>query len=196
MEKKAVSPAQKKAYKKYISGTDEIRVRAPKGTKQTITEYLIQSGETMQEFVLRATLETMENDRLKKEQYDRLCAYKEAFARMKERKSTAKDNEKSITNEESLSEMTGDEIIRNMIMDDYTLTDILRVATDYTEEKVRKIAESISDEEYKMFTKKKGRRNTPATMMWNLYLDDIRDEEREAANEEIQARQEQQNDSE
>lgn len=75
MAKRTVTPAQNKAYKKYIEGTDEIRVRAPKGTKELISDHLGKTGETMQEFILRAALEAMDRDKL--ERFQRLFAYKE-----------------------------------------------------------------------------------------------------------------------
>ena len=161
MEKKAISPAQKKAYKKYIEGTDEIRIRAPKGMKQTITEYLLQSGETMQEFVLRATVEMMENEKLKKEQYDRLCAYNEAFARMREKKKgTAQDNAPdTIFGKTIITELdravirreSQNELIKNMIMAGYTTAQITQIAPMYSLEEIEKLAATISDEERQSF---------------------------------------------
>ena len=82
---KSVSEAQKRAYQKYIAGTDEIRIRAPKGTKQTIMEYLLRSGETMQEFVLRATCEMIEDDQIREEQYKRLCGYNEVYLNIRKK---------------------------------------------------------------------------------------------------------------
>ena len=70
---RTISEAQKNAYKKYITGTDELRTRVPKGTRQIVTEHIGKTGETMQEFILRAIAYTMDVD--KRNQYRRIMAY-------------------------------------------------------------------------------------------------------------------------
>lgn len=73
MAKRETSPAQLRAYQKYIGNTDEIRVRVPKGTKQLVTDHLERTGETMQDFIIRAIMEAMAKD--EKAQYKRLKSY-------------------------------------------------------------------------------------------------------------------------
>ncbi|MBO6307725.1 MAG: hypothetical protein J6N70_02580 [Oribacterium sp.] len=86
MAKREVSPAQKKAYKKYIEGTDEIRVRVPKGTKELVLEHLDKTGETMQDFILRSAVETIERD--ESTQIRRLTAYRETIEEMIRKRKT------------------------------------------------------------------------------------------------------------
>ena len=73
MAKRETSPAQLRAYQKYIKGTDEIRVRVPKGTKQMLHAHLERTGETMQEFIIRSVMEVMTED--ERNQYKRIKAY-------------------------------------------------------------------------------------------------------------------------
>ena len=70
---RTISEAQKNAYKKYITGTDELRTRVPKGTRQIVNEHIGKTGETMQEFIMRAIAYTMTED--ERNQYKRIMAY-------------------------------------------------------------------------------------------------------------------------
>lgn len=88
---RTISEAQKNAYKKYITGTDELRTRVPKGTRQIVNEHIGKTGETMQEFILRAIAYTMTED--ERNQYKRLAAYKVAIDAAKE--AAEKDTEDS-----------------------------------------------------------------------------------------------------
>ena len=139
---KSVSEAQKRAYQKYIAGTDEIRIRAPKGTKQTIMEYLLRSGETMQEFVLRATYEMIEDDQIREAQYKRLCAYNEAYLNM--RREEPEINRKTDDTCIDIRKEAQDEIIKNMIAAGYTVEQIMKIAPMYSHERIDELAASIN----------------------------------------------------
>ena len=59
----AASEAQKRATKKYIDEkTESIYVRVPKGQKESIKKHAESTGESVNEFVVRAIRETMERD--------------------------------------------------------------------------------------------------------------------------------------
>ena len=73
MAKREITPAQIRSYQKYIKGTDEIRVRVPKGTKQLIQEHTKKTVETMQDFIIRSVMVTMIKD--EKEQYTQIKNY-------------------------------------------------------------------------------------------------------------------------
>ena len=135
---KSVSAAQKKAYKKYIAGTDEIRIRAPKGTKKTIMDYLLQSGETMQEFVLRATCEMIEDEQIKEAQYKRLCAYNDAYLNM--RKKVQKNDRKKDDSYAEIRREAQDEIVKNMIVAGYPVDQIMKIAPMYSLERIDELA--------------------------------------------------------
>ena len=57
-----VSEAQKKASVKYLEKLDEVRIRMPKGHKATIQAHAEARGESVNGFINRAILETMERD--------------------------------------------------------------------------------------------------------------------------------------
>lgn len=59
----SVSDAQKKASAKYLGKLDEIRIRMPKGQKDTIQAHAAASGESVNGFINRAIGETMERDK-------------------------------------------------------------------------------------------------------------------------------------
>ena len=139
---KSVSEAQKRAYQKYIVGTDEIRIRAPKGTKQTIMEYLLRSGETMQEFVLRATCEMIEDDQIREEQYKRLCGYNEVYLNI--RKKEQRKNRKTDDGGIDIRKDAQDEIIKNMIVAGYTVDQIMKIAPMYSHERIDELAASTN----------------------------------------------------
>lgn len=46
--------ARKKANEKYLNSLDEIKVRVPKGKKQIIKEAALINNETMNEFIVKA----------------------------------------------------------------------------------------------------------------------------------------------
>ena len=58
----SVSEAQKKASIKYLEKLDEIRIRMPKGKKDTIKAHAEAHSESVNGFVNRAIAETMERD--------------------------------------------------------------------------------------------------------------------------------------
>ena len=61
-EKKKVSEAQRKATDKYLEKFDEMRVRVPKGRKETVKAHAERQGESLNGFINRAITETMERD--------------------------------------------------------------------------------------------------------------------------------------
>ena len=58
----SVSEAQKKASIKYLEKLDEIRIRMPKGKKDTIKAHAEAHSESVNGFINRAIEETMERD--------------------------------------------------------------------------------------------------------------------------------------
>ncbi len=54
--------AQKRAYKKYIGSTDEIRFRVPKGRKDEIKAYAEARGETIGRFIDTIVTEAIEKN--------------------------------------------------------------------------------------------------------------------------------------
>ncbi len=59
-----VSKAQQKAVAKYMKENyDELKIRTEKGQKDIIKTHAKSMGESMNQFVVRAILETMENDK-------------------------------------------------------------------------------------------------------------------------------------
>lgn len=63
MEEKRVSAAQRKATDKYLEKFDEIRIRIPKGQKDTVKAHAEGRGESVNGFIGRAISETIERDR-------------------------------------------------------------------------------------------------------------------------------------
>ena len=59
---KKVSEAQRKATDKYLEKFDEMRVRVPKGRKETVKAHAEAQGESLNAFINRAITETMERD--------------------------------------------------------------------------------------------------------------------------------------
>ena len=59
---KKVSEAQRKATDKYLEKFDEMRVRVPKGHKDTVKAHAEAQGESLNAFINRAITETMERD--------------------------------------------------------------------------------------------------------------------------------------
>ena len=59
---KKVSEAQRKATDKYLEKFDEMRVRVPKGQKDTVKAHAEAHGESLNAFINRAITETMERD--------------------------------------------------------------------------------------------------------------------------------------
>lgn len=59
---KKVSEAQRKATDKYLEKFDEMRVRVPKGQKDTVKAHAETQGESLNAFINRAITETMERD--------------------------------------------------------------------------------------------------------------------------------------
>ena len=58
-----VSKAQQKAVSKYMKENyDELKVRIPKGHKETIKAHAEAQGESLNAFINRAIVETMERD--------------------------------------------------------------------------------------------------------------------------------------
>ncbi len=58
-----VSKSQQKAVAKYMkSNYDELKVRVPKGQKELITAHAENRGESVNGFVNRSIIETMERD--------------------------------------------------------------------------------------------------------------------------------------
>lgn len=61
-----ISDAQKKANDKWREKFDEVRFRVPKGQKDDIQAHAESMGESLNAFLRRATMETMERDKTKK----------------------------------------------------------------------------------------------------------------------------------
>ena len=61
-KEKKVSEAQRKATDKYLEKFDEMRVRVPKGRKDTVKAHAETQGESLNAFINRAIIETMERD--------------------------------------------------------------------------------------------------------------------------------------
>lgn len=59
----SVSEAQKKASVKYLEKLDEVRIRMPKGKKETIKAHAETKGESVNGFINRAIDETMEREK-------------------------------------------------------------------------------------------------------------------------------------
>jgi len=59
---KKVSEAQRKATDKYLEKFDEMRVRVPKGHKETVKAHAEAQGESLNAFINRAITETMDRD--------------------------------------------------------------------------------------------------------------------------------------
>lgn len=62
-DKKKVSAAQQKAVNKYVKENyDRINVNMPKGRKEAVKAHAESQGESLNAFINRAILETMERD--------------------------------------------------------------------------------------------------------------------------------------
>ena len=62
----AVSKAQQQAVSKYMKANyDEVKIRIPKGEKQTIAAHAQSRGESTNAFIYRAINETIERDKQK-----------------------------------------------------------------------------------------------------------------------------------
>ena len=62
-KKSRYTEAQAKAAKKYLTeSVEDIKIRVPKGQKAVIKSHAEQQGESMNQFVTRAIVETMERD--------------------------------------------------------------------------------------------------------------------------------------
>lgn len=59
---KKVSEAQRKATDKYLEKFDEMRVRVPKGRRETVKAHAEAQGESLNAFINRAITETMDRD--------------------------------------------------------------------------------------------------------------------------------------
>lgn len=59
---KKVSEAQRKATDKYLEKFDEMRVRVPKGRKDTVKAHAEAQGESLNAFINRAITETIDRD--------------------------------------------------------------------------------------------------------------------------------------
>lgn len=65
-DKKKVSAAQQKAVNKYVKENyDRINVNMPKGRKEAVKAHAETQGESLNAFINRAILETMERDAAK-----------------------------------------------------------------------------------------------------------------------------------
>ena len=60
----ALSEARTKANKKYHEKFDDIKVRVPKGCRQTWQDHAAANGESLNGFIRRAVYETMERDKV------------------------------------------------------------------------------------------------------------------------------------
>lgn len=58
---------RKKSNEKYLATLDEIKVRVPKGAKETIKSHAESRGESVNGFINRAINETVERDRQDRE---------------------------------------------------------------------------------------------------------------------------------
>ena len=62
-KKSRYTEAQARSAKKYLTETvEDVRIRVPKGQKAVIKSHAEQQGESMNQFVTRAIVETMERD--------------------------------------------------------------------------------------------------------------------------------------
>ena len=59
----AQTEAQLRASKKYHDKFDDIKVRVPRGERQVWQDYAASKGESLNSFVRRAVIETMERDK-------------------------------------------------------------------------------------------------------------------------------------
>ena len=59
---KKVSAAQRKATDKYLEKFDEMRVRVPAGKKSVFKAHADAQNESLNSFILRSMMETMERD--------------------------------------------------------------------------------------------------------------------------------------
>ena len=59
----AQTEAQLRASKKYHEKFDNIQIRVPAGEKEVIANYAAEKGESLNSFVRRAILETMDRDK-------------------------------------------------------------------------------------------------------------------------------------
>lgn len=65
-DKKKISAAQQKAVNKYVKENyDRINVNMPKGRKEAVKAHAESQGESLNAFINRAILETMERDATK-----------------------------------------------------------------------------------------------------------------------------------
>lgn len=62
-EKGKVSEAQRRATEKYLQKFEEIKIRVPKGSKETIQAHAEAHSESVNVFINRAISETMERDK-------------------------------------------------------------------------------------------------------------------------------------
>ena len=58
-----ISEARNRANKKYHDKFDDIKVRVPRGERQVWQDYAASRGESLNSFVRRAVIETMERDK-------------------------------------------------------------------------------------------------------------------------------------
>ncbi len=61
----AVSKAQLESNKRYSSKFDDVRLRVPKGYRETIREHADKQSESVNGFIMRAIKETIEHDNQK-----------------------------------------------------------------------------------------------------------------------------------
>lgn len=62
---KKVSAAQRKATDKYLEKFDEMRVRVPAGKKAVFKAHADSQNESLNSFIIRSMMETMERDTAK-----------------------------------------------------------------------------------------------------------------------------------
>lgn len=61
-----VSKAQIRAVQKYVSKTyDRLELRLPKGSRDSVKEHAEKMGESLNQFLVRAVMETMRRDGVK-----------------------------------------------------------------------------------------------------------------------------------
>lgn len=65
VEEKRVSAAQRKATNKYLDKFDEMKIRVPAGQKAAVKAHAETMGESLNGFLSRAIIETMERDSAK-----------------------------------------------------------------------------------------------------------------------------------
>ncbi len=61
----ALTEAGKKATQRYLEKLDDIKVRVPKGEREIYSAHAASQGESLNAFIRRAMLETMERDKQK-----------------------------------------------------------------------------------------------------------------------------------